>query len=167
MPQESMSDTRPFRDVMGRFATGVTVVTLNVDGELRGMTANAFCSLSLDPMLVLVCVARDASAHELFERAEAFAVNILEVSQREVADVFARHGGQETPMGGFPYTEGVLGCPILEGTLAHTENRIVERYSGGDHTIVVGEAVGMELHRPDGEPLLFFSSSYRRIDGTI
>src|SRR5690606_26077969 len=110
MSQQTVPDTRLFRDIVGRFATGVTVVTLNVDGELRGMTANAFCSLSLDPMMVLVCVGKNATAHELFERGDSFAVNILADDQRELADTFARHGPHDHPMAGVPFADGNLGC---------------------------------------------------------
>ena len=89
-----------FRDVLGHFATGVTVITINNDGDLRGMTANAVSSLSLDPPLLLVCVQKDASIYEHFDRAQVFAMNVLGSDQEEISNLFASHGGPEEPLGG-------------------------------------------------------------------
>jgi flavin reductase (DIM6/NTAB) family NADH-FMN oxidoreductase RutF len=129
------------------------------------VTANAVSSLSLDPMLLLACIDRKSSSHALFERADAFAVNILEAGQRPLSDMFSRHGAPEQPMGGAPYRLGVLGSPLLEGTLAYAECRIAERFSGGDHTIVIGEVEDMAIERPEREPLVFFSGAYRQLNG--
>ncbi len=134
MSQQIAKDPRLFRDVMGRFATGVTVLTLNVDNELRGMTANAVTSLSLEPMLLLACVDRKSSTHAMFEQADAFGVNILEAGQRPLSELFARHGTPPEPMGGAAYRLGVLDVPVLDGALAYAECRVRERYEGGDHT---------------------------------
>jgi flavin reductase (DIM6/NTAB) family NADH-FMN oxidoreductase RutF len=164
MPPHATHDPRLFRDVMGRFATGVTVLSLNVDGQLRGVTANAVTSLSLDPMLLLACIDKHSSSHALFERADAFAVNILEAGQRQLSSIFARHGGTDEPMGGVPYRVGVLGTPLIEGSLAYAECKIAERLPGGDHTIVIGEVVDMAIERPEGEPLIFFSANYRHLE---
>lgn len=101
---------------MGRFATGVTVLTLTVDNQMRGMTANAICSLSLDPVLLLVCINRKASAYPLFERADAFAVNILSAEQRPLSDFFAQHDVRS--MGNAHYRRGTLGSPLLEDVIA-------------------------------------------------
>ena len=169
MPDTSV-DSRQFRDVMGRFATGVTTITVAVDQQRRGMTANAVASLSLHPPLLLVCVDRNSSMHAIFEVAEAFAVNVLAADQRAVSDFFAgRSGVRDTtdPMGGHPYHHGPLGSPILDGALAWVECRVSERYAGGDHTIIVGRVESMELTREDAEPLLFYSGRYRSIDGEI
>ncbi|MQA00980.1 MAG: flavin reductase [Dehalococcoidia bacterium] len=167
MSRETALDQRLFRDVAGCFATGVTVATLNVDGEFRGMTANAFTSLSLDPPLVLLCVARTASAHDFFERADAFGVNILAEDQRPLSVLFAAHGPLEQPMGGVPFREGELGSPLLEGALAFVEARIVERYQGGDHTILVGEVVDLGYSGSGKAPLLFFSGRYRHMGDEV
>ena len=165
MTDQTAVDQRLFRDVMGTFATGVTVVTLNVDDEPRGMTANAVLSLSLDPPLVVVCVQRTGSMHELFERSPAFGVNILSADQRAISDLFASHGTPDQPMGGFEYRAGVTGVPLLAGTVAHVECRIAERLEGGDHTIVVGEAVEVGYDREDADPLLFHRGRYRLLGG--
>ncbi len=158
-------DRRRFRDVIGRFATGVTVVTL-CDGEQAiGMTANAVSSLSLDPVLVLFCVDRRASAYEALAGADAFAINILAAEQRELSSFFATSGRGDggDAMGGFPYAEAATGAPLIEGTLGWFDCRPWERYEGGDHTIVVGEVVDFALSQPDGDPLLFFGGDYRQI----
>ncbi|MBM3140936.1 MAG: flavin reductase [Chloroflexi bacterium] len=167
MTEGAAKDPRLFRDVLGRFATGVTVLTVNVDGELRGMTANAVSSLSLQPMLMLVCIDRNASAHPLWERAEGFGVSILDASQRHLSELFARHGPPDEPMGGAPYRTGPFGVPLLEGALGHASCRIVSRLPGGDHTIVVGEVEEMGIDRPDGSPLIFFSGAYYQLDGRL
>ena len=161
MTEQAAVDQRLFRDVMGGFATGVTVVTVNVDGEPRGMTANAVLSLSLDPPLVVVCVQRSGSMHELFDRADAFAVNILAADQRPISDLFASHGKPEEEMGGFAYRTGASGAPVLEGTLGFSECRITERFEGGDHTIVIGEAFEVGFGANDAAPLLFHRGGYR------
>lgn len=160
---DTVQDPRLFRDTMGRFATGVTVLTFAVDGEVRGMTANSFTSLSLTPPLLLVCIGKDVSTYPLWERAESFVVNILGDDQKDVSDVFARHGAPPVPESGVTYHDGVVGAPVLDGTLAHAECRVVQRHDGGDHTILVGEAVDISIDRPDDEPLLFFAGKYRTL----
>lgn len=163
MPDETEFDSRRFRDVVGHFATGVTVITLNLDGDLRGMTANSVSSLSLDPPLLLVCVQKTASIYEHFDRAEAFAMNVLSVEQEEISNLFASHGGPDEPLGGLPYHEGPLGSPILDGVIASADCKITQRYDGGDHTIVIGEAASVSLDGSDAAPLLFYQGGYRRL----
>lgn len=154
-------DQRQYRDVIGRFATGVTVVTFQSDEATRGMTANAVSSLSLDPTLLIVCVEKKASVHAQLEQADAFAVNILAEEQIDIAKAFARHGVEG--MQGVPYTIGVTGAPIIDGVLAWFECDIHERLNGGDHTIFVGRVVELSLERPDADPLLFFGGAYHAI----
>ena len=163
MTSEPVIDTRSYRNLVGRFATGVTVVTVNDGGEYRAMTANSFTSVSLDPLLVLICVTRDASMHDLIHEAGTFAVNILAEDQRPVAEVFARRGELTAPMGGLPFHVRGSGAPLLSGTLGWFECEVWREYDGGDHTIFVGRVVDMEFSRPDGEPLLFFGGKYRGI----
>lgn len=160
-------DSRQLRNVMGRFATGVTVLTARVGSQTRGMTANAVCSLSLHPPLILVCIDHSASMHPMFEVAEAFGVNILSVEQRAMSEFFAAHGEKPDPMGGFPYRLGPIGTPLLEGTLGWAECRIAQRYAGGDHTIVVGRVE--DLGHEDGavDPLLFFAGKYRALGDVV
>lgn len=148
---------------MGRFATGVTVVTIASEGQLRGMTANAFSSVSLDPAMLLVCIDQHASMYPIFEEASAFAVNILASDQAAVSQSFAAKGEKAEVMGGHPYRLAPLGSPILDGVVAWAECRVEHRYAGGDHLIVVGRANGLEIERPDADPLLFFAGQYRSL----
>ncbi|MSQ31550.1 MAG: flavin reductase [Dehalococcoidia bacterium] len=165
--QDDLIDSREFRDVMGRFATGVTVVTTRVGHEQRGMTANAVTSLSLHPPMLLVCVDRSASMHPFLEVAEAFAVNILAAEQKPASEFFARHSEQSAELGGFPHHAGTTGVPLLDGALAAVECRITERYSGGDHTIVLGRVVAIHSGTPEGAPLVFFGGKYRAIADAV
>lgn len=161
----SEAESKRFRDVIGRFATGVTVVTLHDGEQPIGMTANAVSSLSLDPLLILFCVDKGASAYDALASAEEFAVNLLALEQRELSGFFATTGRGEDgdAMGGFSYREGMTGAPLLDGTLGWFDCRPWARYEGGDHTIVVGEVVDFQLAQPDGDPLLFFGGGYREL----
>ena len=148
-----------FRKILGSFATGVTVITTNVDGRLHGMTASAFASLSLEPMLVLVCVDKAAVSHDLIARSGSFAVNILKRQQEDVSTNFARKDpDRKLEIKDLPHRLGVTGSPILEEALAYLDCRIYQAYAGGDHTIFVGEV--QEGGVQDGAPLLFFRGRY-------
>ncbi|HEV8574383.1 MAG TPA: flavin reductase family protein [Dehalococcoidia bacterium] len=149
-----------FRRAMGRFATGVTVITTRLGDDLHGMTANAVTSLSLAPMMVLVCVDKTADTHDILSQAGVFAVNILNKDQAEISDRFAKkefdgaHGLDDLPHG-FALT----GSPILEGAIAYLDCRTAMEHHGGDHTIFIGEVVeAKELS--DDEPLLFYRGKY-------
>jgi flavin reductase (DIM6/NTAB) family NADH-FMN oxidoreductase RutF len=154
-------DQRVYRDVVGRFATGVTVVTFQNEYVTRGMTANAVSSLSLDPTLLLVCVAKNAMVHSQLEDADAFAVNILAEDQMEISRTFAQRGIQS--MADVPYRTGKTGAPIIEGALAWFECEVYDRLSGGDHTIYIGRVIELSLERPEAGPLLFYGGAYRSI----
>lgn len=164
---ETSIDSREFRNTMGLFATGVTVMTARLNDERQAMTANSFTSVSLHPPLILICVDRSASMHSIIEAADAFAVNILAADQRAASDAFARRGHNDEVMNGVPFHDGPLGSPILKGVLGWVECRIEERYAGGDHTILVGRAESIAIERPGEAPLLYFSGGYRALGGTI
>jgi len=154
-------DVLDYRRVISHFASGVTVLTTAVNGRLHGMTANALCSLSLEPTQILICV--DHKAHLLRELEEAgrFAVNILSAGQEELSRLFAVTAGpEEGRLRGAAYRIGPNGSPLLEGALAYLECDVADRCPGGDHTIFVGSVVGAEV-LSDGPPLLFFQSKYR------
>jgi flavin reductase (DIM6/NTAB) family NADH-FMN oxidoreductase RutF len=146
-----------FRSVLGRFASGITIVTTrDPEGRDHGMTVSAFASLSLDPPLVLVAIGHDATMAPVVATASTFAVNVLAESQEELSRRFAdrlddRFAGLET-------TRGVHGDALLGGTLATLQCRIVARHEAGDHTIVVGEVDAAAAH--DGRPLLYFRGGY-------
>ena len=161
MPSELDRDT--YRGLIGQFATGVTVVTTNVDGRLHGMTANAVCSLSLEPLQLLVCVDRESNCYQQMQRAEAFGLSILASDQEEISNVFARTTAPAAgSLLGVAFRQGGLGEPLIENALVHIECRIAERIDGGDHIIVIGDVVAGERLR-DAEPLLFHGGRYARL----
>ena len=150
-------DRSDLRRIMGHFATGVTVVTTHDgNGKCYGLTANAVCSLSLSPPLVLVCVDKNAESYPAFERSRVFAVNILTDAQQELSRRFAVSGGEK--FAGLQCRPGATGSPILEGALAHVECRVLNAHDGGDHTIYVGTVEAGDA--ADGQPLLFFRGRY-------
>ncbi len=157
-----IQDVELFRSALGRFATGVTVVTCVVDGTDHAMTANAFASVSLEPLLVLVCVEQEARFHDAIVAAEGWGVSILDDTARPVSEWFAMRG---RPLHGqlerFPYARGpATGSPLLAAALATLECRTVGVHPGGDHSIVVGEAVGAAVTHPQGRPLLWYRGHY-------
>jgi len=160
-PSTASLDPDSFRSVLGRFASGVTVVTA-VDGAGRehGMTVSAFCSLSLDPPLVLVCIDHDASMHELLHETSHFAVNILSSRQEALSRRFSHPEADR--FDGIGYTRGASGVPILDDVLAWLECRIVARHAAGDHTIVIGQA---EAGETSGDrPLLYYRGGYAALE---
>jgi len=148
------------RRVMGHFATGVTVITtLRASGEMHGLTANAFTSLSLEPPLVIVCVDKKAESYPCFDESRIFTVNILSAEQEGVSRRFAVSGGEKFQ--GISYRTGANGAPILDNTLGYIECKVTASHDGGDHTIYIGEVEQAEVH--EAKPLLFFRGGYREI----
>jgi flavin reductase (DIM6/NTAB) family NADH-FMN oxidoreductase RutF len=159
-------DVSVFRKAMGSFPTGVTVVTVACDdGDMHGMTVNSFSSVSLDPMLVLVCLAETSRGVGLIERAEAFVVNVLSAGQQDVSRRFAdRHRPAGSAMfDGVPFEPGVTGCPVLAGATASFDCRLRHSHRAGDHLIVLGEVVAL-VHRPQLEPLIFHAGTYKSLE---
>jgi flavin reductase (DIM6/NTAB) family NADH-FMN oxidoreductase RutF len=152
-----------FRRAMREFATGVTVVTCTVHDEDHAMTANAFTSVSLDPLLVLVCVERVTRFHEAILAAGTWAVSVLPESAREAAVWFSTSGRPlEGQFARFPYKRGEnTGAPLLIGALSTLECRTRTTYDGGDHTIVVGDVLAVATARRGGGPLVYYESGYR------
>ncbi len=152
-------DTEIFRSVMSRFATGVTVVTTVAGRERLGITVNAFCSVSLTPPLVLICIERSSYVHEALIDSGVFAVNFLGRQQRQVSICFAGNSPErrDTFCGVSSHTEAT-GAPVFDDSLAFVDCRVVATYPGGDHTIILGEVEAQDAH--DGEPLLYYRSNY-------
>ncbi len=156
-------DSDTYRSLIGQFATGVTVVTTNVGGRLHGMTANAVCSLSLEPLQLLVCVDRGSNCYRQMQQAEAFGLSILAADQLEVSNAFAQ--STEPAAGwlqGVAHRQGRLGQPLIENALAHLECRIADRMGGGDHLIVIGDVLAGARVR-EAKPLLFYGGRYARL----
>jgi flavin reductase (DIM6/NTAB) family NADH-FMN oxidoreductase RutF len=147
-------DQRLFRRVMSRFATGVTVITADEGDHVRGMTANAFMSGSLEPPLCVVSVAKRAHMHALLATAERFGVNILADGQEDLSDHFA---GRPNPRLSFRFAR-TAGVPLLADACGRIAAEIVARHDCGDHTIIVGHVLHMEA---DGRPpLLYHAGRY-------
>ena len=155
-------DPGEFRRVCGQFATGVTVVTALDRGGPRGMTANSFSSVSLDPPMVMVAVGRQRSLHRLLKVGRRFAVNVLGAGQVELADRFAGRGDvRRDRFGAVRHWLTPDGLPLLEGALAHVVCRLAAVYPAGDHDLFVGEAD--EVRSWPGAPLVFFAGGYRGV----
>ena len=149
---------------MGCFATGVTIITVDLEGEVHGMTANAFASVSLDPMLVLVCVDHSTRTHAHLHAKKRFGVNVLSEQQRAISEYYARpertHENAEAEAGA-RFDRTVHGTPILNGSLAYLECRLHSAQLAGDHTIFIAEVENVVVR--EGEPLLFFRGRYRKV----
>jgi len=156
-------DALEYRRVVGRFATGVTVVTATVDGEHHAMTCSSFTSVSLDPVLVLFCPEKIARFHDVVLSAGQWAVSVLGQSQESASRLFARRGRPlEDQFAGVDHTYGPLtGAAVLDGALASLECRTVSTADAGDHTVVIGEVLGLGVPDPDGDPLLYYEGRYR------
>lgn len=161
-----MVDRDQYRDVLARFASGVVVVTTGSgsdSGGFHGVTVSAFCSVSIDPPLVLACIDRQIQSHGLIAQAPVFAVNILSREQSFLAEQFSGR----TPLADpeflrVPHRIGQLGVPLIEDAVAWIECRAWARYDGGDHTIFVGEVVSLETGAQD-DPLIYFDRSFTEL----
>lgn len=155
-------NTELFRDVFGHFATGVAVITSAGPTGAGGMTANAICSLSLDPLLALVCFENRARTLPIVREAQRFAVNVLGTDQEALAGVFASKVPEAEKLDGVPHRLE-HGMPIIDGALAWAACDLRELIPGGDHTIGIGEIVSLGLS--GGEPLLWYRGQYRSLKG--
>jgi flavin reductase (DIM6/NTAB) family NADH-FMN oxidoreductase RutF len=153
----AVTEPELFREVFGRFATGVAVITGSGPTGLGGMTANALCSLSLDPRLVLVCFENRARTLPIVREAGRFGINVLTVDQAELAGVFASKLPEAEKLDGVPHRVE-HGVPLIDGSLAWAACELRELIAGGDHTIVIGEVGAMGLG--SGEPLLWYQGRY-------
>jgi flavin reductase len=154
--------SKEFRSTVGAFATGVTVVTTRGEEHAYGMTANAFSSVSLDPPLILVCVINPSEGAEHITRNGVFAVNILSLEQEPMSRYFA---SRDRPKGRDAFAEvphrfAASGSPILEGSAAFMDCRLHTVHEAGDHLIVIGEVLELEV-KDGNEPLLFHGGGYR------
>ena len=154
-----------FRNTVGSFATGVTVITTRgrdeVDADVYGLTANAFSSVSLDPPLVLICVNSGTAGAETIERNGVFAVNVLATHQEPISRFFS---SRDRPAGraafaSLPHFKAVTGSPILERAAAYLDCRVTDQHEAGDHLIFIGEVVALGVD-PESRPLVFHGGGY-------
>ncbi|MEQ6900701.1 flavin reductase family protein [Nocardioides sp. YIM 152588] len=158
---------RRFRDVVGCFASGITVVTTMSGDEPVGMTCQSFSSVSLDPPLVMFIPAKTSRAWPLIQRSGRFCVNVLAADQEGVSAAMATRGIDKFE--GLSWSPAAsTGAPVLDGTLAHLDCTIHAVYEAGDHYLVVGRVRHLEVHAEEAEvtePLLYFKGRYRTTDG--
>ncbi len=153
-----------FRRACSRFTTGVTIASVvDPQGTPHGLTVNSFTSVSLDPPLVLIALAHSASVIDAFRGAHSFAVNVLAAGQRALSERFALKGHDR--FDGLAWHAGVTGAPLLPHTLAEIECTVGQRFTAGDHDLIVGEMVRALVR--DGEPLLYFGGRYRTLADTL
>lgn len=156
-----MIDSDTFRSVLGRFASGVTIVTARDEaGDDHGMTVSAFCSLSLQPPLVLFCVDHEASMYDLLMSHPPFGVSILSSNQEAYSRRFADPGAER--FDGIAYTRGDSGVVLLDNALAHLECRVIDHHDAGDHTIFVADVERAEARH--GRPLLYYRGGYAQLE---
>lgn len=159
-PDLAALDPAALRKAMGRFATGVTVVTTRApNGKLEGLTVNSFATVSLDPPLVLWNLARRAGSFQAFASASHFAVNVLARDQLHLCRHFAAPNLDK--LAHVPHRLGLGGCPLIEDTLAQFECAKATEFDGGDHVIFVGRVL-RTTHR-EGDPLVFSGGDYHRL----
>ena len=154
-------DQHSFRAVLGRFSSGVTVVTTR-DKRKRdqGMTVSAFCSVSLDPPLVLMCIEHSASLYSTLESATHFTVNILSEGQEAIARRFAERGANR--FDGLGYSRGQNGMAVLDDILGYVECKVYSRHEAGDHDVIIG-AVEVAV-ADEGKPLLYYRGGYAQLE---
>jgi len=156
--------TLEFRKALGQFPTGVTVITVEREpGKIQGMTANSFTSVSLDPLLILVCVDHRAKILPFLQKKKRFGVSVLKAGQQAVSEYFARgvHSAEAEERLSIGYSRTASGLPVLEDTLLQLSCSTVSSHPAGDHTIFIAEVHDAEIH--EGEPLLYFRGEYRSI----
>ncbi len=156
-----MLDDSAFRAVLGRFASGITIVTVrDAAGGDHGMTVSAFTSVSLDPPLILVCVDRAATMHDHLHAASRFAVNVLALEQEALSRRFAE--SRDDRFDGVGYRRDLTGAALLDDALAHLECTTEARYEGGDHTIFVARVDAASAR--DARPLLYYRGGYAQLE---
>jgi 3-hydroxy-9,10-secoandrosta-1,3,5(10)-triene-9,17-dione monooxygenase reductase component len=156
-------DERTFREAVGQFVTGVTVIAIEMDGSIRAMTANSFTSLSLDPPLVLFCLGKQTKAGQLIRRVDGFSVNVLRHDQQNLSAYFAGVWREASPP---PFSFVAWeGGPRLEGCTAALGCIVHAIHDGGDHWIVVGQVTATHRAPDDGPPLVFFGGRYVTLSG--
>ena len=156
-----MIDSDAFRAALGRFSCGITILTTRDQKERdHGMTVSAFCSVSLEPALVLVCIGHDASMHGLMMRAEHVGISVLSATQEALSRRFA--DPETDRFDGVGYSRGENGVALLDDALVHLECHVIGRHEAGDHTVVVCSVDRAAAY--DGRPLLYYRGGYAQLE---
>jgi len=154
-------DGDDYKEVLRHWASGVTIVTARADDRIHGMTVSAFNAVSLDPPLVLVCADRSSNTQPLMSEGGVFAVNVLAADQEALSNKFASKKEEWTRFEGLNWETAMTGAPILSGTVASLDCKVVSAHDAGDHLIYVGSVEWARIHA-EREPLLYFGGSYGR-----
>ena len=157
--------SQDFRRTLGKFATGITVVTtLDGAGQPHGITVNSFTSVSLDPPLVLICIDKKTETHRILPQSGFFCANLLTDAQQDLSDRFAgRMPGLQDVFNDLAAHTEATGAPVLGDTLGFVDCRIVNAVDAGDHTVFIGQVEALGYNN-EAEPLLYFSSKYRGLN---
>ena len=158
---ERQANSREFRDLMGHFCTGVTVVTGCLDGTPWGFTAQSFVALSLDPELVAVCPANSSDSWPSIARSGFFCVNFLKSSQADLSGRFAQTGVEK--FDGIAWSAKATGSPVLSSCIAYVDCSLVREVDAGDHSIAIGKVEDLGFIERDASPLLFYRGAYRQL----
>lgn len=150
-------DDRQFRNAMGKFATGVTVILTEIEGKVHGMTANAFMSVSLDPKLITISIGKNAKMLNLIKQSKTFSVNILAANQQEISMIFAGQVKDQREVG----FNRLDTKPVIPGAVAQISCDVAAEYTEGDHTLFIGKVT--DIHLEENEPLIFYSGRYRAL----
>lgn len=157
-----MPDAQQFRQAWSQFATGVSVITTReADGHVHGMAANGICSVSLNPMLVMVCVDHRRQTYPLIKKTQRFAINILAEHQQAIAEYYARPPEKRTGDVEAPFNFTQRGAAVVDGCLAYMDCHVVQEVLAGDHTIFLGEVDEIQVN--SGRPLVFYQSAFERL----
>lgn len=150
-------DNRLFRDAMGKFATGITIVTIKDENEILGITVNAFMSISLNPKLIAISIDETASIYDRLLEVKSFGVSILKEEQKEVAMIFAKQIKKDREID-YLMSDGI---PVIRNSLATVTCNIKDKVKAGDHMIFIAEVIGLTVD--EGEPVLYSGGSYRTV----
>lgn len=148
---------KDFRNALGRFATGITIVTTLHQGEVRGITVNAFMSVSLEPPMVLVSIAQEAKAHAALKDSDRYGISVLGEEQAHFSNHFAGRGAR---VANIPYTY-LDGFPLIEGAVTHLLCRLTDTHDVGDHTLFIGRVERLAWR--EGRPLLYYTGQYGQL----
>jgi flavin reductase (DIM6/NTAB) family NADH-FMN oxidoreductase RutF len=154
-------DNLKFRRSLGKFATGVTVITTKCEDELVGITVNSFTSVSLTPPMILFCIDKHSSKLHFFNLGGYLAVNILSNTQQDISELFATHNPDFNKVKYFISSKHSM--PIIENAIISLECKIAQIYDGGDHNIILAEIVEIHEKNENSKPLIYFASNYREI----
>jgi flavin reductase (DIM6/NTAB) family NADH-FMN oxidoreductase RutF len=156
-------DAEAFRSVLAGWASGVTIVTSRLGPRVHGMTVSAFCSVSLEPPLVLICADKSSNTLELIDQSRVFSVNILAAGQDALSNRFASKKEEHRRFEGLDCPDGVTGCPLIPGALGSLDCNVTQAIDAGDHVVYIGRVEAARTD--DAPPLVYFRSRYRGLSG--